>query len=248
VSRRRRAVALAVLSLVLGALAVSDVAGREAALNRRIGPTVPVVVARVDLPVGAALTPRTLAVRQVPARFAPRAAYRRPSELRGLKAVAAIPAGTDLTLPLLRDPALAAAAAAAEGDASGQGLLRAGERVADIVARGDARLLGAGSRIDLLVTREDADGTGETRLALQDAEVLAAEPADQGDAHGGGGGSGGGRDGGGPQVALSLRVTLREAVALAAAQNFAKELRVLVRADGDHARGASGLRVADGAR
>jgi hypothetical protein len=41
-------------------------------------------------------------------------------------------------------------------------------------------------------------------------------------------------------------VSLREAVALAAAQNFAKELRVLVRSDGDRRRGAEGLTVRDG--
>lgn len=238
-SRRRRAVALTVLSVLLGALAVSDVAGREAALDRRIGPTVPVVVARVDLPVGAAMTARTLAIREVPARFAPAAAYRRPGQLRGLKTVAAIPAGTDLTAPLLRDPVAVAAQDAAANDAAGQGLLRPGQRVAEIVARGDARLLGAGSRIDLLVTREGADGDGDTRLALQDAEVLAAAPAPQSD-------SGGGRGDGGPRVQLSLRVTLEQAVALAAAQNFAKELRVLVRADGDHRRSAGSLRATDG--
>jgi pilus assembly protein CpaB len=240
VSRRRRAIALTILSVVLGALAVSDVAGREAALSRRIGPTVPVVVARVDLPVGAALTARTLAVRDVPARFAPAAAYRSPGQLRGLKAVAAIPAGTDLTAPMLRDPVAAAAQDAAADDAAGQGLLRPGQRVAELVARGDARLLGPGSRIDLLVTREGADGNGDTRLALQDAEVLAAAPAPEDD-------SGTGHRGdGGPRVALSLRVSLSEAVALAAAQNFAKELRVLVRADGDHRRSAPGLRVGNG--
>jgi len=49
----------------------------------------------------------------------------------------------------------------------------------------------------------------------------------------------------GPQVALSLRVTLREAVTLAAAQNFARELRVLPRANGDRGRLTAGLAVQD---
>ncbi|MCW3015459.1 MAG: cpaB, partial [Solirubrobacterales bacterium] len=243
VSRRRRALALGALSLLLGALAVSDVAGREAALDRRVGPTVPVIVARVDLPVGAALTPGALAVRRVPTRFVPNAAFTRTSQLQGLKAAVAIPAGTDLTGPLLRDPAATATAApdGRGGVLTGSGTLRAGERAAEVVARGDARLLGPGSRIDLLVTRETADGAGDTTLALEDTEVLAAAPATADDGHGSGGGGGAA----GPRVALSLRVSLREAVALAAAQNFAKELRILVRVDGDHRHGARGMTVTD---
>ncbi|UTI63182.1 SAF domain-containing protein [Paraconexibacter antarcticus] len=232
-SRGRRALALTVLSLVLGVLAASDVAGREAALDRRIGPATAVVVARVDLPAGAVLGPRVLAVRRLPARYAPRSSFGRPGQLAGLVTAAPVPAGADVTAALVRDPA-AVPAEAARGVA---GALRAGQRVAEVVARGDAQLIGPGSRIDLLVTREAADGSGGTTLALEDAEVLAAAPAP---------GGGGGRDDGAPRVALSLRVSLREAVALAAAQNFAKELRVLVRSDGDRRRGAEGLTVRDG--
>lgn len=236
-SRRRRAFALTLLSLLLGGLAASEVAGREAALDRRVGPTVAVVVARVDLPLGAVLRPQALAVRRLPARFAPRTAFSRPAELAGLTAAAAIPAGTDLTGPLVRDPEAAALEAARGAGAAAD--LRPGQRVAEVVARGDARLLGAGSRIDLLVTREHSGGGGGTTLALEDAEVLSATPAPADDT------TARGQDTA-PRVALSLRVSLREAVALAAAQNFAKELRVLVRADGDHRRGAQGLTVPDG--
>jgi pilus assembly protein CpaB len=240
VTRRRRAVALTVLSVLLGALAASEVSRREAALDRRIGPTVPVVVTRVDLPAGALLRPAVLAVRQVPVRFAPAAAFRRPGQLGGLTAAIAIPQGTDLAAALVRDPAAVALDEAQSAGAPGN--LRPGQRVAEITARGDARLLGPGSRIDLLVTRETADGSGGTTLALEDAEVIAAAPAGPED---GGGGDAGAADPS-PRVALSLRVTLRQAVTLAAAQNFAKELRVLVRADGDRARGAQGLTVRDG--
>lgn len=239
-TRRRRALALTALSLLLGALALSDVAGREAALNRRIGPTVPVIVARVDLAAGAALAPGALAVRRVPTRYQPSAGFRRLAQLRGLRTAVAVPAGTDLTGPLLRDPA-ASAAQDAGAILGGGAPLRPGERAAEVVARGDARLLGPGSRIDLLVTRETADGSGGTTLALQDVEVLAAAAADapEDDRAGGVKIS---------QVALSLRVSLREAVALAAAQNFAKELRILVRVGGDRRRGTPGLTVADGSR
>lgn len=232
-SRRRRIAVLSVLAVTLGATAASDVAGREAALKERLGPTVAVLVTRTDLAAGTRLTRRVLALRQVPARYVPAGAFSRPAEVGGLKAAVAIPAGSDVVAAVVRDPAAPA------GDAQGAPppALRAGERVADIVARGDARLLAPGSRIDLLVTRETADGTGDTRLALQDAEVLAVAPAPAAEDV-----SGHGTDAG-PRVALSLRVSLREAVALAAAQNFARELRVLPRVAGDRRRMPRGVAV-----
>jgi pilus assembly protein CpaB len=51
--------------------------------------------------------------------------------------------------------------------------------------------------------------------------VLAARPAPA-------------RDGGGPQVAATLRVTVHQAVYLAAAGAFARDIRLLARAPGDH--------------
>jgi len=45
----------------------------------------------------------------------------------------------------------------------------------------------------------------------------------------------------GARVAVSLRVSLRQAVYLAAAQDFARELRLLPRAQGDRRRGQTGL-------
>ena len=99
------------------------------------------------------------------------------------------------------------------------------------MAKGSPRLVAPGGRVDVLVTRAGGDGRGATTLALEDAEVLAASPGPEG-----------ARDEG-PQVALSLRVTLRQAVYLAAAQSFARELRVLPRAAGDRRRGSAGLRI-----
>ena len=48
------------------------------------------------------------------------------------------------------------------------------------------------------------------------------------------------------KIAVSLRVTVRQAVYLAAAQSFAREIRVLPRATGDNGRGAEGLRIGSG--
>jgi pilus assembly protein CpaB len=230
VNRRRRAAVLIGLSLILGALAASDVSGREAALRRQVGPAVPVLVARTGLAAGARLDPSALAVRQVPSRYAPAGAYRSPAEVAGMRAAVAIPAGADL------DPALVDDGTRAAGP-SGPAI-RDGERVAQIVAVGPARSLTAGARVDVLVTREEnGDGGGSTTLALEDVEVLGASRAPEG--------GGSGSDSGLPRVALDLRVSVRQAVYLAAAQSFARELRVLPRAAGDRRRGAQGLRVGD---
>lgn len=222
-SRRRRAAALIGLALVLGTLAASDVAGREAALKRQLGPPVPVVVARADLEPGDPLDARRLGVRLVPQRYAPRIRYASTAALEGLTAAQAIPAGADLQRTMVDG-----------GAEAGGAPVRRGERVAEIVAAGSPELIVPGGRVDVLVTREGGDGGGWTRLALQDAEVLAVRPV------GGGDGDSGGEAGDGAdaptKVAASLRVTLRQAMYLAAAQSFARELRLLPRAAGDRGR------------
>ena len=220
--RRRRAAVLLGLALLLGGLAASDVAGREAALRRAIGPTVPVVVVRSRLAAGDAFDARHLAIRRVPARFAPAMAYGSTSALAGTRAAVALEAGEDVGPSSVDDGTRAAGAP-----------VRVGERVAELVARGSAGLIRAGSRVDVLVTRERGDGSGATTVALEDAEVLAARAA-AGDDDGGAAGD---------RVAVSLRVTVRQAVYLAAAQSFARELRLLPRAAGDRRHGLAGTTV-----
>jgi pilus assembly protein CpaB len=216
---------------MMGALAASNVSGRETALRREVGPAVPVLVARTGLAAGARIGPGALAVRRVPERYAPAGAYRSPGEVTGLRAAVAIPAGADL------DPSLVNDGTAAAGPAGPA--LRIGERVAQVVAIGPAQALAPGARVDVLVTREGAgDAAGSTTLALEDVEVLSAARAPDA--------GGSGSDAGLPRVALDLRVSVRQAVVLAAAQSFARELRVLPRAPGDRERGAQGLRVAGG--
>src|SRR5919197_4991536 len=115
------------------------------------------------------------------------------------------------------------------------GALRRGERVADVVAEGRPDLITPGGRVEVLVTTEAGPTRpGRTYVALEDVEVLAASPAGEG---------GGDAAAAGPRVSASLRVTLRQAVFLAAAQSFARELRLLPRAPGDDRRGAAGLTV-----
>jgi pilus assembly protein CpaB len=216
-TRRRRAALLLGLALLLGALAASDVAGREAALRRSVGPTQPVVVARGRLPAGSLLNARRLAVRHVPARFAPVGAYGSPGALAGARAAVTLQAGQDVVLSAVDD-----------GSGPAGAPVRPGERVADLVARGSADLVRPGGRVDVLVTRERGDGGGSTFVALEDAEVLAARRVSTDD---------------GDQVSVSLRVTARQAVFLAAAQSFARELRLLPRAAGDRRHGLAGEAV-----
>jgi len=225
-SRRRRAAVLVLLALLLGGLAASDVAGREAALRESLGVPVGVLVAQEAVEPGEPLDRARLALRRVPARYAPVDAFSGSSDVAGLKAAVAIPAGTDLVPSLVADPVQIASAAVPVGP---------GERVAEIVAKGSPEHIVRGSRVDVLVTQDTSDGEGETTLALEDAEVLRAARAPAA-----------GGENPGPRVTLSLRVRLREAVYLAAAQSFARELRVLARAEGDRRRGAAGLRVGSG--
>ena len=229
-SRRRRAVLLGGLALVLGGLAAFDVAGREAALDRQVGGLVDIVVAREPISAGARVSERALAIRRVPERFAPADRVGAPQAVVGRRAAVAIPVGTDLAAALVTD-----------GESSPVGPPVAhGDRVADVVALGSPELVVPGSRVDVLVTPEpSADGPGEAVLALEDVEVISAT-AVAGDA------TSDGKEATGPRVAASLRVTLRQAVYLAAAQDFARELRLLPRASGDDARGRAGLRMGAG--
>jgi pilus assembly protein CpaB len=204
-TRRRRAAALLGLALLLGVLAASDVAGREAALRRQLGPTVPVVVVRAPLRAGDRIARAALALRFVPERYAPASAFRDPADAVGRRAGVPIAAGADLGPALLRVPASPAAPA---GPA-----LRRGERALDLVAVGAAA---PGARVDVVVT-DDGRG-GATRLVLAGAQVLATRPAPAPDA-----------PDALPRVVATLRVTVRQAVALTAAAASAREVRLLVR-------------------
>lgn len=219
-SRRRRALLMLGLAVVLGAFAGADVSRRERALRATVGPSTTVVVAARALAAGEPLTAGQLTVRTVPRRYAPRDVASDPAQLVGLRPRVAVAAGHDVGPSVLDDGAGA--------------VLRAGERIADIVAIGDAALVRPGVRVDVLVTRDGGPRAGSTRLALEDAEVVgvSAAPADGGDTTG-------------MRIAVALRVTVRQAVYLAAAQNFATELRVLPRSPDDDARGAAGLAASD---
>jgi pilus assembly protein CpaB len=214
-TRRRRAVALLGLALLLGVLAASDVAGREAALRRQLGRSVAVVVVAEPLAAGDRISRAALAVRHVPERYAPRTALGDPAGVVGERVAVALAPGTDL------DPAVLGVPGA--HDQSSGPALRRGERAFDVVAVGAPDAIQAGARVDVLVTYDGPrGGPGATRIALADAEVLQARAApDAGD-----------NAAGLPRVQATLRVGVRQAVALAAAVAAAREVRLLPRPAG----------------
>jgi pilus assembly protein CpaB len=195
-------------------------------MRGQIGPAVGVVVARTDLVPGRPLTAGDLAVRRVPERYAPVGAATVPEAVVGQRLAAAVPRGGYL------GPGQLAVEPVAAGPP-----VRRGERVAEVVGLGAPALIVPGARVDVLVTRDGEGGsTAGTELALEDVEVLAARRAPAGAG-----------DGGGARVAASLRVSVRDAVYLAAAQSFAREVRLLPRAAGDRRR-AGRLSVGPGLR
>jgi pilus assembly protein CpaB len=225
-ARRRRGLLLLAVALASGGLAASQVSERERSVEERVGPLVPVVVAARELSPDQKLLPVDLALRRVPARFVPPDALGAPESLVGARTAAAVASGGYVTSGVL------------EGAAAGRGgTLRPGERAVEIAVGGGSALGGAGegSRVDVVVSTRPHEGAGRTFVALEDVELLGlranrgAESYEGADA---------GATGEAPVAAAlaTLRVTLRQAVYLAAAENFGHEVRLLVRPPGDRRR------------
>lgn len=232
VRRHRRGAVLLCLALAFGGLAASEVGSRVSEVEARVGPLVPVVVAEADIGEGMRVEGEVLegalGVREVPQRFAPPDALSSPEEAAGLATAVSVPAGSYLTV---------AQFGAGDGEEGGATGLARGERAVDLsVAGGEALAAqggGPGARVDVLVTTESESRPGRTYVAMENAELLGVRAGDAA-AGSGGGGEGAGATG---STVVTLRVTVRQAVYLTAAQNFAREIRLLARAPGDRRRG-----------
>ena len=189
-SRRRRAAALLGLAAVLGGLAASDVARREAAVRAQLAPLVPVVVAARATSSPAAGSPRaTSPCGRCPERYAPAGVAAAPERL----------VGYELAMPGPARRRDRRACSWAVDDAVAAPPVEPGERAAEIVGLGAPDLVVPGARVDVLVTRDgDGGGVAGAELALEDVEVLAARPAPDG-----------AQDDGAERVAATLRVTVR---------------------------------------
>jgi pilus assembly protein CpaB len=226
--RRRRGLLLLALALGTGALAASLVRDRVESVERRVGPLVPVVVAARDLRAGARLAPGDVAVRRVPVAYAPRRVLASPAQAAGHAAGVPLAAGAYLTPELL--------GGSTQGRSTG-GLPR-GQRAVEIAVAGGGALesAGPGTRVDVLVSTEASDGRGSTSVALENVELLALrEPAAESSELDPGAGPDESAADAATAVA-TLRVTLRQALYLTAAQNFAREVRLLPRPAGDTGR------------
>lgn len=229
-SRRRRGLLLLSLSLACGGLAASEVARKVGEVEARVGSPVPVVVARQDLAAGKEIEPRALqrvvGVEDVPGKFAPPDAFTDPGELAGLAPAVPVSAGSFVTA--------AHFAASDESPGAGSGPLRPGERFVEVAVAGGEALasVAPGSGVDVLVSTEPRTGGGSSFVALEAVPLVGI-----GGAPGGGyeATSGEGATAAATAVA-TLRVTVRQAVYLTAAQNFAREVRLLPRPAGDRSR------------
>lgn len=230
---RRRGLLLLSVALASGGLAASQVHERERSVAAQVGPAVPVLVATRDVPAGARIARGALALRRVPARFVPPGALGSAAGVAGARPAVPIAAGSYLSAGLFEG--------SNDGQRGGGGIGR-GERAVTVEVSG-AAALAPGERVDVLVSTESGAGGGRTLMALAGAVLLRLEA--------GGGGyddpeatAATGPGAGGPTALATLRVTVRQAVYLTAADNFAREIRLLARPPGD--RSAAGAAVAQG--
>jgi len=228
-ARRRRGLLLLSVALASGGLAASQVHERERRAAEELGPTVEVLVAARDIPSGTRVAREALAVRRVPARFVPRDALVSSAGLLGARVAVPVAAGSYLN------------AGSFEGGEGGGGedVGRRGERAVTVGVAGAGALadLAPGARVDVLVSTETGPAGGRTVMALAGAELLrlgeereADYPAADASADGSTG----------PALA-TLRVTLRQAIYLTAADNFAREIRLLARPPRDRSRAGGAI-------
>jgi pilus assembly protein CpaB len=225
VGRRARGLALLGAAAACAGLAGSSVSRYTNDVRAQVGPLVPVVRARTNLPLGtpvtAATAARSLEVHRVPVRYAPARGLTSVSEAIGSRLAVDLDHGDYLT-----GSSLASRGGAPGGDGGG--------RTVEVAVAGAGSLGGAlqpGSHVDVLITTDRAGSAGRTYLALQDAELVAFSRS-----------SGDSAGAEGARATAALRVSLRQAVLLTAAQNFARELRLVPRPDGDRRRlGAVGV-------
>jgi pilus assembly protein CpaB len=221
--RRRRGLLLLCVALASGGLAASEVHDREQRAAERLGPEVQVLVAARDLRADSRIGRGAVAVRRVPTRFVPPDALPSRDTVIGARTAAPVAAGGYLTASLFED-----------GGRRDGGAIRRGERAVtvEVTGGGAVATLPPGARVDVLVSTEAGAGGGRTTMALAGAEVLSVEA-------GAGGEATTAQDGtstSGPTALATLRVSVEQAIYLTAADNFAREIRLLPRPRGDHTR------------
>ena len=224
---RARVAVLLGFALVCAGVAASIVSGYARDIRAQVGPSVPVAVARVDVPRGKLVTAsnagRLFAIEKVPRRYVAPGLLGDPDQAVGYRTAAPIVARSYIGEAALIAPGADGADAAATGTASLARVVQV--QVSGAGGLGDA--LRPGTVVDVLVTSDRGSATPRTYLALQRVDLLDVRPvgADAGTA------SGDGRAG--ADAVAVLAVTLRQALFLTAAANFAREVRLVPRRPGD---------------
>jgi pilus assembly protein CpaB len=178
------------------------------------------VVADGEIHAGTLLTgdraERMLEERQVPLRYAPPHVVSSIGRVVGYRSTATLHRGDYVS-----DSALAAGGEASPTE-------RDEGRAIEITVAGAGSLANAlrpNVHVDVLITSDRGGGSPRTYVALQDAQLLGFSPA-----------SGDAGEVEAAKATATLRVSLRQAVLLTAAQNFARELRLVPRPSGDRRR------------
>ena len=222
---RRRTAAMLGASAICAGLAVSAVDRYAGEVESHVGPLVPVLVAARDIPRGGIITPAvastSMAERQVPKRFAPPGALSGRADAVGFEAASGIAAGDYVGASQLRPARRVSRAAGAQARWSGDARL---VEVAVAGAQTMSQVLRAGARVDVLITTDRGRAAPRTFLALQRMPVVGFESGTTGSL---------GDESRAADGRVTLRATLRQAVLLTAADNFAREVRVVPRAAGD---------------
>ncbi len=222
-TRRRRGLLLLCVALASGGLAASEVHQREQRAAERLGPEVQVLVAAHDLRTGSRIERAAVGMRRVPVRFAPPDALPSADPIIGARTAAPVRAGAYLTASVF------------EGQGRPEnGVLRRGERAVTVAVAGGTTLAGLqpGARVDVLVSTESGAGGGRTTMALAGAELLGVEAGASGETVA----APDGATAAGPVALATLRVSVEQAIYLTAADNFAREIRLMPHPNGDHTR------------
>ena len=205
------------LAAVCAGLAASSVDRYADDVAAQVGPLREVVVARADLQRGtlvtAAVARASLELRRVPRRFVPPRSLGAPQQAIGFRTLASISEGDYVGEAQLGTAASSRRPSAARGGRLVEVAVTGAQTI------GDA--LEPGALVDVLVTTDGNSGQPRTYLALQRIPLVGFRDSAAA-------GSREGADG-----TATLRTSLRQAATLIAAENFAREVRVVPRAPGD---------------
>lgn len=213
-SRRSRALAFGLAALLCAALAAALAGRYRSGVSSQYGGLRPVLVAVAELPAGAVIGPgearRSLAVRRVPASFAPPGALRAPAEALGRAPGATVPAGSYVLGAQLAVPTPEPVPVSPPG--------RGRRPVQIAIAGAEALTLGGvspeGSRVDVVVAEQAGLGRrGRTYVAASSVRLLALS----------------GPPGPGEGWSATLAVTRSQALELIGAEAGAREIRLLPR-------------------